>query len=335
MTRDVGRGILLAAVLAGLSLAGLALGASMMPLDRVLAALWGQGSRPDTIILWNLRMPRVALAVLAGAALGIAGVLLQRATRNPLAAPSVLGIVDGAALGVLLFLLAFSNEANALTVSIYWQPVAAATGACVFAALVALLWRREVHNPMRLILYGVALAAFANALVVLLIIKGPVYRASQALIWLAGSVHEAEWRDVTPLAVALSCLVPPVLLLCRRLDQMRLDDGSAQTTGLPVAATRASVLRLSVLLTAAAVSVVGGVGFVGLIAPHFARMLFGTTAFPQLIAAASLGATMVVGADLLARLAFQPLEVPTGALTALIGAPYFLFILFRQGRAHA
>ncbi|MEL6679569.1 MAG: iron chelate uptake ABC transporter family permease subunit, partial [Pseudomonadota bacterium] len=105
--------------------------------------------------------------------------------------------------------------------------------------------------------------------------------------------------------------------------------------GLQVSATRTLVLLLSVLLTAAAVSVVGGVGFVGLIAPHFARMLFGTTAFPQLIGAATLGATMVVGADLLGRLAFQPLEVPTGALTALIGAPYFLFILFRQGRAHA
>ncbi|MEL6425434.1 MAG: iron chelate uptake ABC transporter family permease subunit, partial [Pseudomonadota bacterium] len=131
MTKDLGKGVLLASVLVGLSLTELALGASMMPLDRVLAALWGQGGRPDTIILWNLRMPRVALAILAGAALGIAGVLLQRATRNPLAAPSVLGIVDGAALGVLLFLLVFSNEANALTVSIYWQPVAAATGACV------------------------------------------------------------------------------------------------------------------------------------------------------------------------------------------------------------
>jgi len=250
-----------------LALLALAVGSSFMPLDRVLAALFGLGSRPDEIILWNIRLPRICLAILAGTALAIAGALLQRATRNPLAAPSVLGVVDGAAVGVLVFFWAFSNEANALTVSVHWQPLAAALGAVVFASCVALLVARAIGSPMRLILYGVTLAALANAIVVLMIIAGSVYRASSALIWLAGSVHTADWRKVIVLAVALAAALPVLIWMLRPLDQLRLDDASAQATGLAVNPTRIAALILSVLLTAAAVSVLGGIGFVGLIAP--------------------------------------------------------------------
>lgn len=321
--------------LVALALVAAAVGSSFMPLDRVVAALFGQGSRPDTVILWNLRLPRVAMATLAGAGLGIAGVLLQRATRNPLASPGVLGVVDGAAVGVLLFLLLFSNEANALTVPIAWQPVAAILGAVVFACLVGLLAARDVSRPMTLILYGIALAALANAIVILLIIAGPVYRASQGLVWLAGSVQSAEWREVAMLAGAIALALPFLAALVRPLDQLHLDDLSAQSTGLSVNGTRVSALIVSVLLTAAMVSIVGGIGFVGLIAPHAARLLFGTGAGWQLIGAALIGAVMVLGADLIVRVAFQPLEVPAGAVTALIGAPYFLFLLLRHGRANA
>ncbi|GAB5446169.1 FecCD family ABC transporter permease [Gymnodinialimonas sp.] len=321
--------------LVALALVATAMGSSFMPLDRVVAALLGQGSRPDTVILWNLRLPRVAMAMLAGAGLGLAGVLLQRAMRNPLASPGVLGIVDGAAVGVLLFLLLFSNEANALTVSIAWQPVAAIFGAVVFALLVARLAAREIARPMTLILYGIALAALANAVVILLIIAGPVYRASQGLIWLAGSVQSSEWREVWMLATAIFIAMPFLIALVRPLDQLHLDDLSAQATGLSVNGTRIGALVVSVLLTAAMVSIVGGVGFVGLIAPHAARLLFGTGAAWQLTGAASLGAGMVLAADLLVRVLFQPLEVPAGAVTALIGAPYFLYLLLRLGRANA
>lgn len=316
-------------------LLGVGTGSSFMAPDRVLAALLNVGSRTESIIVWNIRLPRVLLAVLAGAALAVAGVLLQRATRNPLASPSVLGVVDGAALGVLLFLFVFSNEANVLTVPIVWQPAFAVLGAFAFAAAVALLVWQNRTRPMRLILYGVALAALANAVVILLLIVGPVYRASQALVWLAGSVHQAEWREVVLLALCIATALPVIASLCTRMDQMRLDDLSAFATGLPVTATRALILILAVYLTAIAVSVVGGIGFVGLIAPHAARLLLGTRAAWQLAGAALIGAAMVVGADLLVRLAFQPLEVPIGAVTALIGAPYFLFLLIRMGRAHA
>ncbi|ABD55041.1 FecCD family ABC transporter permease [Jannaschia sp. CCS1] len=327
--------ISLPVALMALALVAAAMGSSFMPLDRIIAALFGQGSRPDTVILWTLRLPRVLMAILAGAGLGIAGVLLQRATRNPLASPGVLGVVDGAAIGVLVFLLVFSNEANALAVSVAWQPIAAIIGALIFAAFVAVLAYRDIARPMTLILYGIALAALANAVVVLLIIAGPVYRASQGLIWLAGSVQSAEWREVWILLAALIGAVPVLAALIRPLDQMHLDDHSARATGLSVNRVRVFALILSVLLTAAMVSIVGGVGFVGLIAPHAARLLFGNRAVWQLTGAALIGAGMVLGADLIVRVLFQPLEVPAGAVTALIGAPYFLFLLIRQGRAHA
>lgn len=325
----------LCAVCAGAFIAGVANGSSFMPLDRVIGALFGHGQRTDQIIVWNLRLPRVVLAALAGAALGVAGALLQRATRNPLAEPTVIGIVGGAAVGVLSFLWFFSDEANALTVSIYWQPLAAVLGAAAFSALTGYLAVSDGASPMRLLLYGVAVAALANAVTVLMIIAGPVYRASSALIWLAGSVHEAEWRDVLVLATIVAAACPLVVAMLSALDQLRLDDGSAAATGLAVNPARLSAVLLSVVLTAAAVSVVGGVGFVGLMAPHAARLLFGTGSGRHLLSTAAIGASIVMAADLIVRIAFQPLEVPTGAMTALIGAPYFVFILIRQGRAHA
>lgn len=318
-----------------LALVSAGTGSSFLPPQRVLAALAGLGERTEAVIVWNLRLPRVVLAALAGAALALSGVLLQRATRNPLASPSILGIVDGAAVGVLVFLVVYSDDLNLLRVSVVWQPAFAAGGAAIFALALALLVWRDRGDPMRLILYGVALAALANAVVVLMLIVGPLHLAGQALIWLTGSVHQASWRDAVILGVALSVALPCLLLLLRPLDQMRLDPLSAFATGLPVTAARAGVMVLSVLLAAAAVSVVGGIGFVGLIAPHAARLLLGTSAAPLLLGAAIVGAGMVMSADLIVRLVFQPLEIPTGAVTALIGAPYFLFLLTRTGRAHA
>ncbi len=317
-----------------LALLAAAVGSSFMPLDRVVAALLGIGSRTDGVILWSIRLPRVCLAALAGAALGLAGMLLQRVLRNPLASPDVLGLVQGAAVGVLLFFLLFSNSSNALTVSIAWQPVAAFTGAVALAGVLAGLAWRDGARPMRVILYGVALAALAHALVVLLIVAGPVYRASQGLIWLAGSVQSAAWPEVRFLAFACIAAIPALVALLRPLDQLRLDEGSAAATGLSVTRTRLAALALAVALTAAAVSVAGGIGFVGLIAPHAARLLFGSRSIGQATGAVLIGAGMVLGADLIVRVLFQPLEVPAGAVTALIGAPYFLFLLIRAGRAH-
>ncbi|MEO1225589.1 MAG: iron ABC transporter permease [Pseudomonadota bacterium] len=318
-----------------LLLLAIGVGSSWLSPERVLLALVGEGGRMDQVIVQTLRLPRALLAAQAGVCLALAGALLQRATRNPLASPSVVGIVDGAAVGVVLFLWLFSNEANALTVSIHFQPLAAAAGAVVFAAIVGLLIWLDDGGPMRLIIYGVAIAALASAIVTLLIILGPVFRASQALIWLAGSVHQAHWDDVVTLAILLAMSLPILALVPRVMDQFLLDDDTAAATGLAVGATRALLLLIAVYLTASAVSFVGGIAFVGLIAPHVARLILGQNAGPYLIGSALIGAIIVLASDIVARLILAPLELPTGAVTALIGAPYFLFILIRRGRSHA
>lgn len=308
------------------------IGSSWIGPSRVIAAVLGQGSETDEIIIWTLRMPRVALAVVAGAALGLAGLLLQRIVRNPIASPSVLGVVDGSAVGVVLFLWIWSSEANALTVSINWLPLAATLGAASFAGAVVLLAGRDVTQPARLILYGIALAALAKALVVVVIILGPVYRASTALIWLAGSVHAAHWQDVAILASVLVASGAALAAMIRPMDQLVLDDRSAEATGLSLQASKAALLALSVVLTAGAVSFAGGIAFVGLIAPNIARALVGLRAAHLLVATPVIGASLVLGADIIARVIAYPLELPTGAVTALIGAPYFLLLLMRQVR---
>ena len=307
-------------------------GSSWIAPDRVISALAGRGSQTDEIIIWTLRLPRVVLAILAGAALALAGMLLQRIVRNPIASPSVLGIVDGAAVGGVLFLWIWSDEANALTVSIHWLPLAATAGAASFALAVVVLAGRDAVEPARLILYGIALAALAKALVVVLIIIGPVFRASTALIWMAGSVHAAHWDDAIILSLVLLGSVAAICLLLRPLDQVIIDDASAEATGLSLLPTKAACLALSVVLTAGAVSFAGGISFVGLIAPNIARALVGLSARDQVIVTPLIGAIMVLGADIIARIVAYPLELPTGAITALIGAPYFLFLLMRQVR---
>ncbi|MBB4124204.1 iron chelate uptake ABC transporter family permease subunit [Martelella radicis] len=319
-------------ILAGGLVIATGLGSSFIGPSRVAAALLGHGSRTDEIIVWTLRLPRVALATLAGMALGLSGAILQRALRNPMAAPSILGITDGAALGVVTFLWLFSDQANVLTVSIHWQPLAAVIGAFAFALLVGLLTMadRGRSDPIRLILYGIALAALAKACVTLMMIVGPVYRASQALQWITGSVGAAHWMDVGVVAAGLALSVPLLVFMRLPLRQIVLDQQTAMTTGLQVSGNRIGLLVLSVVLTALAIAQVGAIGFVGLIAPHAARLFNGQFRPGYLFSTALIGGILVLAADTLARTIASPLELPAGAVTALIGAPLFLSLILRR-----
>ena len=330
--KALGIPVVLTLVLVVLLILSVGIGSSWIAPGTVIEALFGAGERKHQIIVWTLRLPRALLSAEAGACLAVAGALLQVATRNALASPSVLGLVDGAALGVVTFLWVFSNEANALTVSVHYQPLAAILGALVCAFVVALLALKDGISPLRLILYGVTLAALANALVTILIVLGPVYRASTALIWLAGSVHAAHWQDVGVLALFMVAILPFLAASPRIMTQLALDETLAGASGLSVRWAQAFLLILAVVLTAGSVAQVGGIGFVGLIAPHAARRLVAGRGVRFLLTAALIGAAMVTGADIIARTALAPLQMPTGAVTALIGAPYFLYILMKASR---
>ncbi|WP_269581351.1 FecCD family ABC transporter permease [Roseibium sp. Sym1] len=320
-----------------LTIAATGTGSSFMPPERVVAAFLGQGARMDEVIVWKLRLPRVALAIVAGAALAIAGALLQRVVRNPMASPSVLGITDGAAVGVVLFLWLFSDQANILQVSVHWQPLAAILGAAAFGGLVTFLALadRGGNRPLKIILYGIALAALAKAAVTLLIIVGPVYRASQALTWLTGSVGAAHWQDVLVLGTGLVLVVPFLVWNRVTFRQLALDPQSATLTGLSLSRAQFALLSGAVFLTALAAAHVGAIGFVGLMAPHIARVFHGQFRSGYLLATALTGSLLVLGADTLARIIAPPLELPAGALTALVGAPLFLYLLLKGRRSHA
>lgn len=316
-------------------LLGAGIGASFMSPDRVFAAILGQGSDTDQIILWTLRLPRVALAVLGGASLALAGAILQVVTRNPLAAPSILGITDGAAVGVVAFLWLFSNESNALIVSVHWQPLAAVVGAIVFLFVAGVLTLSDpLRGPLRLILYGIAIAALAKAAVTMLIILGPVYRASQAMTWLTGTVGAAHWSDAAMIGGMLLVAAPVLGLSVPVLAQLQLDEDSARSTGLPLGRAQIGLVVLAVILTAGSVAHIGAVGFIGLIAPHAARLLRPSGGAAHLIATAMIGAILLLAADILARIIAPPLELPAGAVTAVIGAPLFLFLLLRRSTPH-
>lgn len=315
-------------------LCSLAFGSTWLPLDAVVQVLLGGGERRDALVVLQLRLPRAAAAAIAGGAIALAGYLLQRITRNDLASPGVLGVVDGAALGVVLFMALFSNEANSLVVSVAWQPLAAVFGSLVAISLLFVLAGAQAASAVRLLLFGIAIAALCKALTTVFILIGPVYQASQASRWLAGAVNTIKWSEIELMLVTLGPLAILASLAAVQLPPADLDDTSSRSLGLNLPAYRVLILLLAALLTAGAVAFAGGVGFIGLMAPHLARLLVGRKRFAGIVLSILLGAIIFMGADLLVRVAFAPIEVPAGTVTAVIGGPYFLFLLMRKGSKH-
>jgi iron complex transport system permease protein len=317
-----------------LLLGAIGFGTIWMSPETIANVLLGGGEKSERLVILQLRMPRVVAAIISGAAIAFSGYLLQRITRNELASPGVLGVVDGASLGVVLFLAIFSNEANALMVPVSWQPLAAAIGALVAIALVFILSGRQASSTIRLLLFGIAIAAVAKALTTIFILIGPNYQATQAARWLAGAVYAISWSEIQ---IMLAALIPTVLIagwLARDLPPADLDDVSSRSVGLNLHVYRIAVFFIAGALTAIAVAFVGAVGFLGLIAPHMARLLVGRARLAGIVTSMMLGAMMLVAADLVVRVAFAPTEVPAGTITAIVGAPYFLFLLMRKDKTN-
>ncbi|UXN70819.1 iron ABC transporter permease [Devosia neptuniae] len=315
-----------------LALSGVAFGSTWIPLDQVTRVILGAGEKTQNLIVLQLRLPRVVIAALAGGGMAAAGFLLQKITRNSLASPGVLGVIDGAALGVVIFLALLSDESNALVTSIAYQPVAATLGALAAISLVFILSGRQASSAIRLLLFGIAIAAVAKAITIVMMLIGPIYRTSQAARWIAGSVNEINWSEIQVTALAMLPLLLLSLIAARKLPPADLDEVSARGVGLDLPLFRVLIFALAAALTAVSVAFVGGVGFIGLMAPHLARLLVGRNVYAGLVGSFLLGAIMLVAADLIVRVAFAPIEVPAGTVTAVIGAPYFLFLLMGRQR---
>ncbi|MDR6819653.1 iron complex transport system permease protein [Neorhizobium sp. 2083] len=311
---------------------GVAFGSTWIPLSQVWDVLLGAEIRGKTVIILQFRLPRVVIAALAGGGFAVAGYLLQRVTRNDLASPGILGVVDGAALAVVCFLAALSNESNALVTSIAYQPVAAAAGSILAIFIVFAFAGSQAASAIRLLLFGTAVAAVLKSLTVIAMLVGPVYQAGQAARWIAGAVNEINWNEIRITAMGMLPLMLIVLIVARKLPPADLDETSARSIGLNLPTFRVHIFVLAAAITALSAAFVGGIGFIGLMAPHLARRLIGRTVHLGLVGSFFIGASMLVGADLIVRLLFSPTEVPAGTVPAIIGAPYFLYLLMRNQR---
>jgi iron complex transport system permease protein len=295
------------------------------PLD-VLRTVLGlpTGAEDYSFIVNTLRLPRMLVAALVGAALGIAGAIMQGLTRNPLADPGILGISAGAGLAaVTLIVVVRGAPAGAL-------PLAAFAGAAAVAALIYLLAWRGGDSPLRLILVGIGLGAICGALTTLMVTFGEINDVQRALIWLTGSVYGRSWAELWALLPWVAGFAPLALLLARDLNALNLGEEVARGLGSPVALRRGLLLLTAVALAGSSVAAAGTIGFVGLIAPHIGRRLVGPDHSGLLPVAGVLGALIVVAADLVGRTLLAPIELPAGLVTAAIGAPFFIALLWRQ-----
>ncbi|WP_329123517.1 iron ABC transporter permease [Streptomyces sp. NBC_01353] len=312
-------------VLVGVTIASVLLGDSKLLLGDVLNWAQGRAGRTITFVL-DTRVPRVLAALFAGAALALAGTLVQAVTRNPLAEPAVLGISGGAALGAVLLVTTVPLAGG-------WGLSAAAfAGAAISSVIVFGLAARGGFQQNRLVLVGFGVAIGASALISLLIILTDPFNATKALTWLSGSTYGRSLTDVLPLVAVLVVGVAVAAMRLTELDLVSLDEDTPRLLGLSLGRGRLGFLVLSVLLSATAVAAAGTIGFVGLVAPHAARALVGRQHARVVPVAVLLGAILVCTADLVGRTVIAPTQLGAGLMTAVIGTPYFLHLLIRSRR---
>lgn len=315
--------LLLSLLLTASCLVSLSLGSQATPPVAMLEALLLPGRSDIALIIHEIRLPRVVLAILVGACLGVAGLLLQGLVRNPLASPDVIGITAGASLAAVGF-LAMGGAAWGDA----WLPLAALGGALLVALAIVALSGRGV-TPARLVLIGIGLAAALGAGTTLVLVVSADATAMRAYVWLTGSLYAAQWREVAGLAPWALAGLPLALVLARHLDVLALGDELAVGLGTALHGSRLALLLLAVALAGSAVAFAGGLSFVGLLAPHIARRL-GVRGHSGLVPVTALvGALIVLYADLLGRVAFLPRDLPAGVFVAGIGAPFFVYLLYR------
>ena len=310
--------LLLAAVLVGL-LAG------SLWLRTGDVALWLGGSAPEPI-RWALddRFPRVAAAVLAGAALGLSGCVVQSTVRNPLAEPGILGITAGAGLGAASVVTSEMGGGRPMLIV-----MAVLMGLATFALISFLAWRGGLL-PDRFVLVGIGCGYGLSALTTLLLLRADPWNTPRILTWLSGTTYGRTLPDVTPVAVGLLLAVPLVFGLRRRLDLLSIDDDTPRLLGIRLERSRLLLLGTAAVLAALSVVAVGTAGFVGLVAPHLARFLVGSRHGRLIPLSMLLGALLVSVADTLGRTLIAPAQIPAGLMIALIGAPYFVWLLHRS-----
>ena len=300
--------------------------------DRVLAGIAGSGTRQENVIIGSVRLPRVLSGIAVGAALALSGAIVQTLARNALASPDLLGVTAGASAGaVAVITLSGSGIAVSGLLREVGVPLAAGAGSVVAAAAVALLLRRTGYGGVRPILIGLGVSIFFGGLTSWMLLAAEITDAAKANLWLAGSLNGRSWPEFVVVfsALVLSCLI--LVRLASYLPALSLGIDTARGLGVPIRPVVGSLLAIALLLAAVSASAAGPIGFVALVAPHLARLLSGSTRAP-LGLSAMLGALLLTGTDLVARMALAPIQLPVGSVVALVGAPFLVWLLISSRR---
>lgn len=324
--------ILLCALLALVAVTivvGMGLGYSSLSYDRLLPTLLGQGTFKEEFVLFSVRLPRMLVTMLAGMALALSGAILQGITRNDLADPGILGINSGAGAAIAVFFLFFPVNVGSFVCLL---PLVAFAGALLTAFLIYIFsYQRQTGlQPVRLVLIGVGFSMALSGLMIVLISSAERSKVDFIARWLAGTIWGTDWPFIWAMMPWLLALVPFALYKANRLNLLGLSEPVAIGVGVSVEKERFVLLIAAVALAASAVSVTGGIAFIGLMAPHIAKALVGPRNQLFLPIAILIGGWLLLLADTIGRQIAEPDGIPAGIMVAFIGAPYFMFLLLKK-----
>jgi iron complex transport system permease protein len=321
--------ILAASLLVAVFVISMATGQVSLSVTQLGRTLIGQGTDIENLILFEFRLPRILVTILAGMGLAVAGAILQSITNNPLSEPGILGINAGAGLMVVVYILFFTAEP---TTFLYLLPLFALLGGILAAMVTYLLAfkKGEGANPIRIILIGVGMAAAMNGAILTLSTRLPEEQHDFFANWIAGRIWGDDWTFVLALLPWLTVFLPIVMSKANVLNILHTNDQVAIGLGINVERERLILLFIAVALASASVSVTGGIAFVGLIAPHLARAWVGHSFQLLLPIAAFLGGTLLLLADTIGRVLLDPSGIPAGVIVSVIGTIYFLYLMMKQ-----
>lgn len=296
-------------------------GSDVIRFSDVIAYFINPSASAYQFTLEVLRLPRITLALLAGTVLGLSGLLLQNVLKNPIASPDIIGVTGGASLSAVLFITWFSH------LSIHLLPLFAITGGTVAMFILMSFQMNRQIRPSTLIIIGIALQTVLMGVTQGLLLTTKQLSASKAYTWLVGSLYGASFQDSLILCGALLLMTPLLWVIIPRMKIAALNESVATGLGLHIQQTRLLQIIVATLLVSVAISFVGNIGFIGLIAPHIAKTLIRTSTVKQFIMTACIGAISLMVADLIGRTLFLPKEVPAGVFIAAFGAPFFIYLL--------
>ncbi len=298
----------------------------------ILKSIFGIEQGFAAVVINEIRLPRTLIAFFVGASLSLSGAILQGVIKNPLASPNILGIVDGGAVGALVFLTIFTDpKNNSLTTSVFYMPAF-----IFFFSFLALLliygFVGRSYSRNKIVIIGIGVSAIFKALTNILIVNGPVVFIKESSIWMTGSIYGANWSQVVLISIWFLVFGALTLLAVKELNVHQLEDEVIKSLGSNVKRSRILLLSLSAALGAGAVTIGGGISFVGLIGPHISRKLCNSKFENMIPISILVGGIITLLADLTSKWMFYPQELPIGVFTAAIGAPYFIYLLIKNRR---